>query len=1025
LGFVSLAFAAVAGLAARPAVAQVPEVFDPDNCIPPISNTKYYRSPAGQQQLYEAHQRWNEMIFRKPAHRQFSGCKQPPPPPPPPPDPPPPPQWHDFDSMVDGEASIDGGTTWMPVTGTAACSVSVEYDHSEGNKDFFTTEMIQLDITGLPFGFIVRESPTLPSVGVTTIRPVPGGYMISSYFDIYTEMSPDGGTIWFPSLDESGEPLAARVVLSYPDYYDVQVNHDIEVAGASEPLPAGSIALVDYSFDGGAPCAPVGWTVAGPDEGPPAFGRLHSHVTDNDVCYENTTCSWLFTDPALPACAVANAWGPGGLVVPAGVDQYLYSPLIDVTGAPAMGTYLHYQTFPGQSFPGARIVQNWSVRSLVGGVLTPWQKTGDFYSQSLWSWVTRTVDLSPYVDPAATDIQVRYRVADWGPTGIGCATVMGTDCGPGPGPYLDRIQIGRSILLGPVISQGIDSRSQAQDCFPAELVAFPVEHYTPTLDRFGPSPFSAGADATTCGSSPVLLTTDAIHVRVVDAAGAGGIVVSWYGAIIDGPHAGKAPPGHVVGANGFFEVIPTVVGDEYFVDLDDAYFRGGDVLVYFWAATDASGGFTSEPIGISGIAAVTSVAAAQSATGGLLEVSFLPTIDWDPDYLAAVAGDPEGDVEPTPGQIANSSQQNCILYVQAVNSRRRDGDSHRTSFMYTLDALGYRDSYDIYDVQGFGDTNNQLAGRATVAQAIGYALIVHDSGRRRTAQLSDGVELDSEKIDQAGWYEDWLESAPFSEVGGATLWLIGENLAQYNSTKPLLGVMGVTLVSANQGLAANPQVHYVSPFTFTSGCVAAPLPTFTLEGGCPVSRDYDGLGAAGTAVVTHRYSIGFPAQGPAAIIMNKDVALNWNTILCSFSWEDIRDFGSPGSAPAQTLARRVLNCVLPIWCQQDEDPMTDVDDEVPGPVPRQTVLHQNVPNPFNPVTAIRYDLARETNVRLAIYDPVGRLVRVLVRGVQPGGARSAVWDGTDENGRRVAGGLYYYRLEAGGFLATKRMVLIK
>jgi hypothetical protein len=794
-------------------------------------------------------------------------------------------------------------------------------------------------------------------------------------------------------------------------------------------LPPGAIPLVDYSFDGGAPCAPMGWTVAGPGEIPPALGHLHSHVTDNDKCNENTTCSWLFTDPLLPACTPANAWGPGGLVVPAGVDQYLYSPLIDVTGLPAMGTYLRYQNFPGESFPGSRVVLNWSVRSVVGGFFTPWQNTGNFYSQSLWSWVTRTVDLSPYVDPAATDVQVRLRVADWGPTGLGCATTLGSDCGPSPGPYVDRIQIGRRTLGGPVISQGIDSRSQAQDCFPAVQNAIPLEHYSPTTDRFGTSPFTAGADETTCGGSPALLTTDAIHVRVVDARGVGGITaVRWYGAIVAGPHTGKAPPGYAVGANGFFEAIPTAVGDDYFVDLPDNYFRGGDVLVYFWGAADAAADFTSEPTGIPddglGNPVVASVAAAQSATGGLLEVSFLPAISWDPTYLAAVAADPEGDVDPTPGQIASSYQANCILYVQAVNSRRRWGDTHRTSFMYTLDRLGYRDSYDVYDVQGFGDTNNHLAGRATVEQATGYALIVQDSGRRRTAQLPDGLELDSEKIDQAGWYESWLASGATGEAGSATLWLIGENLAQYNSAKPLLAtVMDVTLVSANQGIAVSPDVRGVATFSWENGCFSSFTPDrFTLAGGCPVIRDYDGLGAAGTAVVTHRYANG-AITGAGAVVMNKDAALGWNTVLCSFSWDDIRDFGPPGT-PELTLATKVLTCALPIGCHEAWDP-TDAGDAAPGAVPRPTTLHQNVPNPFNPVTTIRFDLASESKVRLAIYDTAGRLVRVLVQGVEPAGARSALWDGTDGRGRRVSGGVYFYRLEAGEFTATKRMVLIK
>ena len=81
-----------------------------------------------------------------------------------------------------------------------------------------------------------------------------------------------------------------------------------------------------------------------------------------------------------------------------------------------------------------------------------------------------------------------------------------------------------------------------------------------------------------------------------------------------------------------------VVAGSFFVDLDDTYFRGGDRLQYFWTATDAAGGRASAPIGIdaAGFPPV-SVQAAERALDGLYEVSFLPTINWAPSYLARIA----------------------------------------------------------------------------------------------------------------------------------------------------------------------------------------------------------------------------------------------------------------------------------------------------------------------------------------------------------------------------------------------------
>jgi hypothetical protein len=96
------------------------------------------------------------------------------------------------------------------------------------------------------------------------------------------------------------------------------------------------------------------------------------------------------------------------------------------------------------------------------------------------------------------------------------------------------------------------------------------------------------------------------------------------------------------------------------------------------------------------------------------------------------------------------------------------------------------------------------------------------------------------------------------------------------------------------------------------------------------------------------------------------------------------------------------------------------------PMPKTYALYQNAPNPFNPVTTIRYDLPSASSVTLVIYDVSGRRVRALKRGdMEPAGRRSVVWDGTSDAGQRVASGVYFYRLEAGTYTHTRRMVLIQ
>ncbi len=98
---------------------------------------------------------------------------------------------------------------------------------------------------------------------------------------------------------------------------------------------------------------------------------------------------------------------------------------------------------------------------------------------------------------------------------------------------------------------------------------------------------------------------------------------------------------------------------------------------------------------------------------------------------------------------------------------------------------------------------------------------------------------------------------------------------------------------------------------------------------------------------------------------------------------------------------------------------------VGGPHVVNNRLFQNVPNPFNPTTTIRFELKAPGNVQLRVYDVSGRLVRTLVNGYQPSGVADVTWTGTDDRGASVASGIYFYRLDAPGFKQTRKMVLLK
>ncbi len=102
------------------------------------------------------------------------------------------------------------------------------------------------------------------------------------------------------------------------------------------------------------------------------------------------------------------------------------------------------------------------------------------------------------------------------------------------------------------------------------------------------------------------------------------------------------------------------------------------------------------------------------------------------------------------------------------------------------------------------------------------------------------------------------------------------------------------------------------------------------------------------------------------------------------------------------------------------------DGESPTALPGGFALRGASPNPFNPMTTIAFDLPRSLIVNLDIFDVAGRRVRSLIQGqVMSAGSRAVVWNGQDNTGRRAATGVYFYRLRAGEFTGTGRMMLVK
>lgn len=101
-------------------------------------------------------------------------------------------------------------------------------------------------------------------------------------------------------------------------------------------------------------------------------------------------------------------------------------------------------------------------------------------------------------------------------------------------------------------------------------------------------------------------------------------------------------------------------------------------------------------------------------------------------------------------------------------------------------------------------------------------------------------------------------------------------------------------------------------------------------------------------------------------------------------------------------------------CSPQTRPMSDMG------TPKEFALNQNYPNPFNPTTNIQYDIPNDVLVSIKVYDMLGREVAELVNEVKNAGRYIVGF-----NGSNLSSGIYYYKIKAGSFEQTRRMVLIK
>jgi len=154
----------------------------------------------------------------------------------------------------------------------------------------------------------------------------------------------------------------------------------------------------------------------------------------------------------------------------------------------------------------------------------------------------------------------------------------------------------------------------------------------------------------------------------------------------------------------------------------------------------------------------------------------------------------------------------------------------------------------------------------------------------------------------------------------------------------------------------------------------------------------------------------FQYVGPGTGAGNRyeNATYSYKTVFMTFSFETIN-----AAADRHLVMDRVLDWLAPTG--------TAVGDELP----KLARLHPPTPNPFNPRTKVSFDLTREGQVKVAVFDVTGRLVRVLMDDVRQAGRHEVSWDGRDGHGRDVASGTYFCRMVSADQAFSQKMTLMK
>ncbi len=746
-------------------------------------------------------------------------------------------------------------------------------------------------------------------------------------------------------------------------------------------------------------------------ETPPGAGdftELRQGVFQEDICIQNDSYLWTFFDPAT-----TDPDYPAGIIPfgPPYVNMDLEGPDLELD---QHGTAMEFN--PGDQLRISRwVYEDLPQDDLVyfrppavaaqideGACLGRFVSSSTFFFGSdLPGWRERTHNVTEFLVESAMGREISGVKVRIGGVIDMCAIwcdLYGSGEQHSPGPYYDtfRIYMTRAVQANWTISPF----TRLQDSFPGPGGTVRID----------------GANDLQPNDSSTLVVSDSTVVGL-DMIPGGGVALSYnadageerpelrlWWRIVDGPHMGiveaaQADPDDTDGIWSPWTGSQPLHGDtwgtmqadsarnrgstragKYAFDFDDDYFEAGDIIEFFYRAVAVDGTVSAYP----------QWALSNDETlRNYLRLRCLP------------------------------SAGTRLLYVEDADG---PGDAWQRAFRYN-----HCGEFDIYKTQSpSSGLNNGLGCRATSEHLSGYHAIIWDSGDRQKYTLN--VPGNGQICDDSSLLETWLDQSDH-DVG---LWVMGNTVASDLhgvGTAFLNQVLGAQREQANwdyydatgirvpRVLASHPDLEWLGG-----------TPSFWVAAGCPDVGNLDLISPIGSfAEATHDWEVD-PGYGAVAGVLNRDPDGDGSetnsagyasvSIFNPFGYELVRDdgYGLPVAAGypwrmVEHILSRLLNydpCYVPAET-----------------APQVTGLAGAYPNPFNPSTKIRFNLAEAGKVELNIYDLSGRRVRTLLDGPMDVGTHELDWQGRDDAGHELASGVYFLRFSAGELRGSSKLTLLK